>query len=311
MRRQSSQIHLIFWIVRDFDDNLWWKRFLFVLLNALSKVFYNIDLKIILFEFEIILCNVFFLFTIITVLVVFRIIARFIRDLQKQTNDFIATIFVIKSISLFRVFFRIFNAIVVSFARVEIAFILKVSIVVNFIFLIVFKELRIFNALRQRDQCFTRLKHIYHRVKLFFYFLFQSVEKIILLLNWSEFVEISLKNFNINNKIVYVLWLILFCRIMFLCDNKTIILRILYQVDQEIRKILSLSRFLNNFQIFFFFIISALRRRVANELLCSIDLDSFQEKIKKIDLENVKNITCSVFKLFEVFIIINIKVRRF
>ena len=53
-------------------------------------------------------------------------------------------IFIIKSILLFYAFFRIFNAIVVSFARIEIILILKISIVVNFVFLIVFKELRIF-----------------------------------------------------------------------------------------------------------------------------------------------------------------------
>ena len=75
----------------------------------------------------------------------------------------------------------------------------------NFVFLIVFKKLRIFNALHQRDQCFTRLKHIYHRVKLFSYFLFQSIEKMIFLLNRNEFVKISFKNFNINNEIVHVL----------------------------------------------------------------------------------------------------------
>ena len=46
----------------------------------------------------------------------------------------------------------------------------------------------------------------------------------IFLLNRDEFVEISLKNFNISNEIVYVLWLILFCRIMFLCDDEITIL---------------------------------------------------------------------------------------
>ena len=121
------------------------------MLNVLSKIFHNVDLKIILFEFETILCNVFFFFTIITIFIIFRIIARFIRSSQKQTNDFIATIFVIKSILLFRAFFRIFNAIVVFSARIEITFILKILIIMNFVSLIVFKELRIFNALRQRD----------------------------------------------------------------------------------------------------------------------------------------------------------------
>ena len=162
-------------------------------------------------------------------------------------NDFITTIFIINSILLFCVFFRIFSAIVVFFARIKIAFILRISIVVNLIFLIVFKELRIFNALRQRDQCFTRLKHICHRVKLFFYFFFQSIEKMIFLLNRDEFVEINFKNFNINNEVVHALWLILFCRIIFLCDNETTILRIFHQIDQKIREILLLSRLLNNF----------------------------------------------------------------
>ena len=207
---------------------MWWKRFLSVLLNALSKIFYNIDLRIILFEFETILCNVFFLFTIIIIFVVLQIIARFIRDSQKQTNDFIATIFVIKSISLLRAFFRTFNAIVVFSARIKIVLILRISIIVNLVFLIVFKELRIFNALRQRDQCFARLKHICYCVELLFYLLFQSIKKMILLLNWDEFVEINFKNFNINNEIVHVLWLILSCRIILLCDDETTILRVLH-----------------------------------------------------------------------------------
>ena len=75
----------------------------------------------------------------------------------------------------------------------------------NFIFLIIFKKLRIFNTLRQRDQCFARLKHIYHHIKFFFYFFFQLIEKMISLLNQNEFVEISFKNFNINNKVVHIL----------------------------------------------------------------------------------------------------------
>ena len=83
LRRQSSRIHLIFRIVWNFDDNSWWKCFLLVLLNILSKVFYNIDLKIILFEFETIFCNMFFLFIIVIISVVFWIIVRFIRDSQK------------------------------------------------------------------------------------------------------------------------------------------------------------------------------------------------------------------------------------
>ena len=310
LRRQSSRVHLIFRVVQNFNDNSWWERFLFVLLNVLSKIFYNVDLRIILLEFETILCNVFFLFIIVIIFVVFRIIARFIRDSQKQTNDFIATIFIIKSISLFRAFFRIFNAIVVLSARVETALILKISIVVNLVFLIIFKELRTFNALRQRNQCFARLKHICHRVELFFYFFSQSIEKMIFLLNRDEFVEISLENFNINNEIVHALWLILFCRIMLLYDDETTILRILHQIDQKIREILSLSRLLNNFQILFFFIISALRRRVANELLCSTDLDSFRKKVEKIGFESVKGITCSVLKFLKAFIIVNIKIRR-
>ena len=246
LRWQSSRAHLIFWIVWNFDDNSWWKCFLFVLLSALSKIFHNVDLKIILLKFETILCNVSFLFTIVTIFVVFRIIIRFIRDSQEQTNDFTATTFVIKLISLFRAFFRIFSAIVVFFTRIKIVFILKVLIIVSFVFLIVFKELRIFNALRQRDQCFAHLKHICHRVKLFFYFFFQSIKKMIFLLNRNEFVEISLENFNINNEVVHVLWLILSCRIMLLYNNKMTILRILHQIDQKIRKIFSLSRFLNN-----------------------------------------------------------------
>ena len=129
---------------------------------------------------------------------------------------------------MFCAFFRTFNATVVFFMQIKIVFILKISIIVNFVSLIVFKELRIFNALRQRDQYFTRLKHICHRIKFLFYFLFQLIEKMIFLLNRDEFVEISFENFNINNEIVYALWLILFCRIMFLCDNKTTILQILH-----------------------------------------------------------------------------------
>ena len=96
---------------------------------------------------------------------------------------------------------------------------------------------------------------------------------------------------------------------MFLCNDEMTILRILHQINQKIQKNFSLLRFLNNFQISFFFIILTLRRRVANELLCSIDFNSFRKKIKKTDFENVKNITCSIFKLLETFIIINIKIR--
>ena len=177
MRRQSSRAHLIFRVVWNFDDSLWWERFLFVLLNVLSKIFYNVDLRIILFEFETIFCNVFFLFIIVTIFFVFWIIVRFIRDSQKQTNDFTVTIFIIKSISLFYAFFCIFNATVIFSARIEIVFILKISIVVNFVFLIVFKRLRIFNALRQRNQCFARLKHIYHRVEFLSYLFFNRLKK--------------------------------------------------------------------------------------------------------------------------------------
>ena len=50
----------------------------------------------------------------------------------------------------------------------------------------------------------------------------------IFLLNRNEFVEINFENFNINNEIVHVLWLILFYYIMLLCDDKTTILRIFY-----------------------------------------------------------------------------------
>ena len=97
---------------------------------------------------------------------------------------------------------------------------------------------------------------------------------------------------------------------MLLCDDETTILRILHQIDQKIREILSLPHFLNDFQILFFFIISTLRERVANELLCLIDFDSFREEIEEIDFESVKNITCSILKLLETFIIVNIKIRR-
>ena len=41
------------------------------LLNVLSKIFHNINLKIILLKFETIFRNMFFLFTIVTIFVVF------------------------------------------------------------------------------------------------------------------------------------------------------------------------------------------------------------------------------------------------
>ena len=82
----------------------------------------------------------FFLFIIVVISVVFRITARFTRDLQEQFKCFTATIFFIKSISLFRAFRRIFNAAAVLFARIEVVLTLKVSIVMNLISLIVFKE---------------------------------------------------------------------------------------------------------------------------------------------------------------------------
>ena len=59
-RRQSSQAHLIFQIIRNFDDELRRKCFLLAFMNALSKTFYNIDLKILLFKLEIIFNKIFF-----------------------------------------------------------------------------------------------------------------------------------------------------------------------------------------------------------------------------------------------------------
>ena len=59
---------------------------------------------------------------------------------------------------------------------------------------------------------------------------------------------------------------------------------------------------------FFFFVISVLRRRVANELLNSTDLNSFREKIWKINLKSVESVTCSVFKLLKTFVVINVKI---
>ena len=122
-RRQSFRTHLIFRIIRNFDDESRKKYFLFAFVNALSKVFYKINLRILLFKFKTVFNKMFLFITIITTFVVFRIIVHFIRDLLKQTNDIIATIFVIKSISLFRAFFRIFSATVKSFTRIKIAFI--------------------------------------------------------------------------------------------------------------------------------------------------------------------------------------------
>ena len=92
-------------------------------MNVLSKTFYNINLKNFLFELETIFNKMFFIVTIVATFIVFQIIIHFIRDLLKQTNDITATIFVIKSILLFRAFFRIFNATVESSARIKIAFI--------------------------------------------------------------------------------------------------------------------------------------------------------------------------------------------
>ena len=152
-RRQSSRAHLIFWVIRNFDDESRRECFLLAFVSALSKAFYSVNLKILLLKLETIFNKMFFLVTIIAVFVVLRVTARFTRDSSEQTNDITATIFIIKSISLFRAFLRIFSATVESFARVEIAFIQKISIVVNFIFLIAFKELRILYALRQRREC--------------------------------------------------------------------------------------------------------------------------------------------------------------
>ena len=152
-RWQSSRTHLIFWIIRNFDDESRKECFLLAFMSALSKTFYSVDLRILLLKFETIFNKMFLFVTIITTFVVLWITARFIRDLLKQTNDITATIFIIKLISLFRAFFRIFSATVESFAQVEIAFIQRISIVVNLVFLIAFKELRIFYALRQRREC--------------------------------------------------------------------------------------------------------------------------------------------------------------
>ena len=152
-RRQSSRTHLIFRVIRDFDDESRRKCSLFVFINALSKTFYSVDLKILLLELETIFNKMSFLITIEAAFIVFRVIARFIRNSLKQTNDIIATIFVTELISLFCAFFRIFSATVESSAQIEIAFIQKILIVVNLVFLIVFKELRIFYALRQRRKC--------------------------------------------------------------------------------------------------------------------------------------------------------------
>ena len=89
-----------------------------------------------------------FLVTIIAISFVLRIVVHFIRNSQKQTINIIATIFIIEFILLFRAFSRIFNATVKLSARVEIVFILKISIIIKLISLIVFKELQILHALR-------------------------------------------------------------------------------------------------------------------------------------------------------------------
>ena len=122
-------------------------------MNALSKAFYNVNLKILLLKLKTIFNKIFFLITVVAASVIFRIIVHFIRDSLKQTNNIIATIFVIKSISLFRAFFCIFSATVEFFARVKIAVIQKILIIINFVFLIVFRKLRIFYALRQCREC--------------------------------------------------------------------------------------------------------------------------------------------------------------
>ena len=60
-RRQSSQTHLIFRIIQNFNDKLRKKYFLFALINILSKAFYNVNLKIVLFKLETIFNKMFFL----------------------------------------------------------------------------------------------------------------------------------------------------------------------------------------------------------------------------------------------------------
>ena len=122
-RRQSSRAHLIFRIIRDFDDESRRKCFLFAFVNVLSKTLHSVDLRILLLKLKTILNKMFLFIIIVVAFVVFRITARFTRDSLKQTNDITATIFVTESISLLRAFFCIFSAIVESSARVEIVFI--------------------------------------------------------------------------------------------------------------------------------------------------------------------------------------------
>ena len=82
-RRQSSRAHLIFQVIRNFDDESRRKCFLFAFVSALSRISHNVDLRILLFKLETIFNKMFFLITVVAISVVFRVIARFTRDLLK------------------------------------------------------------------------------------------------------------------------------------------------------------------------------------------------------------------------------------
>ena len=60
-RRQSLWTHLIFQIIRDFDDESRRRYFLSAFVNTLSKAFYNINLRIFLLKLKTIFNKMFFL----------------------------------------------------------------------------------------------------------------------------------------------------------------------------------------------------------------------------------------------------------
>ena len=83
---------------------------------------------------------------------------------------------------------------------------------------------------------------------------------------------------------------------MLLCNNKKSILQILHEIDQKVREILLLLRFLYNLQIFFFFIISALKQDI--EMI----LTYFKKKYKRFIFKALKAL-CIQFLNFLKFLL--------
>ncbi len=100
----------------------------------MSKVLYNIDLKIVLFELRAILRNIFLFVTIVASSFVLRAIARVISVSQKQFESFIISIVIDKSILLFKTIFCFFNIAIKFYAIANSRTRTRTSIILNFIF---------------------------------------------------------------------------------------------------------------------------------------------------------------------------------